>query len=74
MNSQGKEGYFHSKIILYSIHVFILLIFLLFDSDLSKNLSEGKIYPSLKFIILLLLEVYFYETCSIDPGYVPIQT
>ena len=73
MNSQASQGYTNSKAVIYAIHFFIILTFCLFDNELRIGIKNKEFFSTIKFIIFLVLEIYYYETCSGDPGYLSLK-
>ena len=68
MKQESKDSYQSARIFYYTLHIFVILILLIYDNDLRiKIKNRNLIYPFL-FFFLIFVTTFIWEKAGKNPG------
>ena len=59
-----------ARIFNYTLHAYMIFIFILYDNNLKLAIDKGRIFYVLSYFLLMILEIYFWEISGKNPGVV----
>lgn len=69
MKQQAKDAHFGSQMTYYALHIFVLLIQVLYDNDLKLNILNGNIIAAFILVVNIVISTYYFHVTGKTPGF-----